>query len=78
MIGFVIRPRGSLVERTFSWLGRNRPLAKGFGNLAETLTTLMTLAPIQLALRRLARAEVVNSRSRRLRIHDDEGRQIGW
>jgi transposase len=44
-----------LVERTFSWFGRNRRLAKDFENLAETLATFVTLASIQLALRRLAR-----------------------
>jgi putative transposase len=42
------------VERTFSWFGRDRRLAKDF--LAETLATFVTLASIQLALRRLARA----------------------
>jgi transposase len=51
--GFVVLPRRWVVERTFSWLGRNRRLAKDFENLAETLATL---ASIQLALRRLARA----------------------
>jgi transposase len=45
-----------LVERTFSWFGRNRRLARDFENLAETLATLVTLASIQLALRRFARA----------------------
>ncbi|MGH8327264.1 MAG: hypothetical protein ACRET2_10920, partial [Steroidobacteraceae bacterium] len=42
--------------RTFSWLGRNRRLAKNFENLAVSLATFVTLASIQLALRRLARA----------------------
>ena len=36
--------------------GRNRRLAKDFENPAETLATFVTLASIQLALRRLARA----------------------
>jgi len=54
--GFVVLPRRWVVERTFSWFGRNRRLAKDFENLAETLTTFVTLASIQLALRRLARA----------------------
>jgi transposase len=53
--GFVVLPRRSVVERTFSWFGRNRRLAKDFENLAETLATFVTLASIQLALRRLAR-----------------------
>ena len=54
--GFVVLPRRWVVERTFSWLGRNRRLAKDFENLAETLATFVTLASIQLALRRRARA----------------------
>jgi transposase len=56
MKGFVVLPRRGVVERTFSWFGRNRRLAKDFENLAETLATFVTLASIQLALRRLARA----------------------
>ena len=56
MKGFVVLPRRWVVERTFSWFGRNQRLAKDFANLAESLTTFITLASIQLALRRLARA----------------------
>jgi transposase len=55
MKGFVVLPRRWVVERTFSWFGRNRRLARDFENLAETLATFVTLASIQLALRRLAR-----------------------
>ena len=54
--GFVVLPRRWVVERTFSWFGSNRRLAKDFENLAETLAAFLTLASIQLALRRLARA----------------------
>ena len=43
-------------ERTFSWFGHNRRLAKDFENLAETLGAFLALASIQLALRRLAGA----------------------
>jgi putative transposase len=53
--GFVVLPRRWVVERTFSWFGRNRRLAKDFENLADTLATFLTLASIQLVLRRLAR-----------------------
>ena len=53
MKGFVVLPRRWVVERIFSWFGRNRRLAKE--NLTETLATFVTLASIQLALRRLAR-----------------------
>jgi len=45
-----------VVERTFFWFGRNRRLAKDCENLAETMATFVTLASIQLALRRLAGA----------------------
>jgi transposase len=54
--GFVVLPRRWVVERTFSWFGRNRRLAKDYENLAETLAAFITLAAIQLAIRRLARA----------------------
>src|SRR5690349_4281813 len=56
MQGFVVLPRRWVIERTFSWFGRNRRLAKDFENLAETLGAFVALASIQLALRRLARA----------------------
>jgi transposase len=56
IMDFVVVPRRWVVERTFSWFGRNRRLAKDFENLAETLATFVTLASIQFTLRRLARA----------------------
>jgi transposase len=55
MTGFVVLPRRWVVERTFSWFGRNRCLAKDYENLADTLLAFVTLASIQFALRRLAR-----------------------
>ena len=54
MKGFVVLPRRWVVERTFSWLGRNRRLATDFENLVEPLATFVTLASIQIAPRRLA------------------------
>ena len=48
MKGFVVLPRRWVVERTFSWFGRNRRLAKDFENLAAFVVT----ASIQIALRR--------------------------
>jgi len=48
MKGFLILRRRWVVERTFSWFGRNRRLAKDFENLAETLATFVTLASIHL------------------------------
>lgn len=56
MKGFVVLPRRWVVERTFSWFGRNRRLAKDFENLADTLAAFVAIASIQIALRRLARA----------------------
>ena len=55
MKGFVVLPRRWVVERTFSWFGRNRRRAKDFENLADTLAAFVTLASIQIAVRRLAR-----------------------
>jgi len=40
--GFVVLPLRRVAERTFSWFERNRPLAKDFENLAETLATFVT------------------------------------
>ena len=54
MKGFVVLPRRWVVERTFSWFGRNRRLNKDYENLADTLAAFSTMACIQLALRRLA------------------------
>jgi transposase len=53
--GFAVLPRRWVVERTFSWFGRNRRLAKDYENLAGTLTAFVLLAAIQLGIRRLAR-----------------------
>lgn len=39
---FVVLPRRWVVERTFSWFGRNRGLAKDSDNLWETLATFVT------------------------------------
>ena len=58
MKGFVALPRLWVVARPLAWFGRNRHLAKDSENLAETLATSVTLASIQPALRRLARAEL--------------------
>jgi transposase len=55
LTGFHVQPRRWVVERTFSWFGRNRRLAKDYENLADTLAAFVTLAAIRIALRRLAR-----------------------
>ena len=53
--GFVVLPGRWVDERTFFWFGRSRRLVKDCENLVENLDTFVTLASIQLALRRLAR-----------------------
>jgi transposase len=57
MNGFVVVPRRWVVERTFSWFGRDHRLAKDFENLAQTLAAFVTLASIQLAVRRFGRVK---------------------
>ena len=63
MKGFVVLLRRWVVERTFSWFGRNRRLAKDWENLAETLRAFVTLAAIQLGIRRLTRKQAFESSS---------------
>jgi transposase len=50
MKGFAVLPCRWVVERTFSWSGRNRCLAEDFENLPETRPGSATLVSIQLAL----------------------------
>lgn len=57
LAGFKVEPRRWVVERTFSWFGRNRSLAKDYENLAATLAAFVVLAAIRIALKRLARLQ---------------------
>jgi transposase len=59
--GFAVLPRRWVAERTFSWFGRNRRLAKDYENLAGTLTAFVSLAAIQLGIRRLTRRELLST-----------------
>jgi transposase len=58
-VGFEVIPRRWVVERTFSWFGRNRRLAKDFENLAQSLLAFVILAAIQFAIRRIAKPKAV-------------------
>jgi transposase len=71
MKGFVVLPRRWVVERTFSWFGRNRRLAKDFENLAETQPPSL---PSPLSA--LPSGGLPGRRSRPA-VHHGEGRQIG-
>ncbi len=55
--GFEVLPRRWVVERTFSWLGRCRRLAKDFENLNCKALAFLHLASIRLILRRLCNQE---------------------
>ena len=53
--GFVVLPHRWIVERTLSWLMRNRRLSKDYERKVQTSETFMEVAMIRLILRRLAR-----------------------
>jgi putative transposase len=53
--GFEVLPKRWIVERTFSWLIRNRRLNKDYERLVQTSETFIEVAMIRLILRRLAR-----------------------
>jgi putative transposase len=54
--GFRVLPRRWVVERTFSWLGQARRLAKDYERLPETAVAMIHAAMSRIMLRRLARA----------------------
>jgi putative transposase len=53
--GFEVLPKRWIVERTFSWLIRNRRLSKDYERKVHTSETFIEVAMIRLILRRLAR-----------------------
>jgi len=52
---FEVIPKRWIVERTISWIGRNRRMSKDYERKVQTSETLIELAMIRLILRRLAR-----------------------
>ena len=52
--GFEVLPKRWIVERTLSWIRRNRRLARDVEHLASTAEALVKLAMIKIMLRRLA------------------------
>lgn len=53
--GFEVLPKRWIVERTLSWIRRNRRLARDVEHRASTAEALVKLAMIKIMLRRLVR-----------------------
>ena len=76
MRGFVVLLRRWVVERTFSWFGRNPRLARNFENLAETMAAFVTLAyPTCSQAARRGVDRVLNKTPQHT---INQGRQIEW
>jgi putative transposase len=54
--GFEVLSKRWIVERTFSWLIRNRRLSKDYERMVQSSETFIKVDMIRLMLRRLARA----------------------
>ena len=52
-VGFEVRPKRWIVERTFAWLSRFRRLARDFERYARTVAAFIHLAMIRIMLKRL-------------------------
>jgi putative transposase len=52
--GFKVIPKRWIVERTFSWISRNRRMSKDYERRVQTSECLMEVATIRLILKRLA------------------------
>jgi hypothetical protein len=55
-VGFAVNPRRWVVERFFTWIGRNRRLAKDFEGTIDSARAFLYAASVMLLLRRIARA----------------------
>ncbi len=55
-VGFAVYPRRCVVERFFTWIGRNRRLAKDFEATIDSARAFLYAASVMLLVRRIARA----------------------
>jgi len=53
--GFKVQPRRWVVERTHSWIGRNRAMSKEYDRLPENSEANIHLAMLRLSLKRLTK-----------------------
>lgn len=56
-VGFVVRPRRWVVERTFAWFGMNRQLSKDYHFEVKYSQSTIYLASIRLLLKRVANSQ---------------------
>jgi Transposase DDE domain len=56
--GFVVLPRRWVVERTFTWIEKNRRMSKDYERLTATSEAFIYVAMSRLMVRRLARAQL--------------------
>jgi transposase len=56
--GLAVQPKRWVVERTFSWIGRNRRMRKDCERKVQTSETLIEVAMIRLLVARLGRKRV--------------------
>ena len=54
--GFQVQPRRWVVERTFSWIGRNRRMSKDYERLPASSEAFIYVAMSRLMVKRLARS----------------------
>jgi putative transposase len=54
--GFQVLPRRWVVERTFSWIDKNRSMSKDYERLSETSEAFIYVTMSRLMVKRLARS----------------------
>jgi len=63
---FVVLPKRWIIERTISWIGRNRRLARDFERHCRIAAAFVRVAMIRIMLRRLAATTSTKNRTSRM------------